>query len=226
MFENGETKNIEVRVPNPNGDSYHITTVKPIFDEQDHVSFVICISKEITERKLMEEQLKRSAHYDSLTDLPNRVLFSDHAKYAIAQAERYKTKLAVMYIDLDKFKPVNDTYGHNVGDLLLKAVAKRLRDCLRKSDTAGRIGGDEFIVLLPKIYKQQDMLHVAEKIRFALNQPFELYGYPTIHISSSIGIAIYPEHGCDEFQLSKNADKAMYTAKESGRNTIKIFELE
>jgi len=226
VFENGETKNIEVRVPSPMGDTYHLTTVKPILDEQDNVTLVICISKEITERKLMEEQLKRSAHYDSLTDLPNRVSFGDHTKYAISQAERHNTKLAIMYIDLDKFKPVNDTHGHGVGDLLLKAVAKRIQDCLRKSDTAGRIGGDEFIVLLPKIDTQQDTLNVAEKIRFSLDQPFELPGYPNIHISSSIGIAIYPEHGSDEIQLSKNADTAMYFAKKSGRNLTKIFPLE
>lgn len=225
VFENGETKNIEVRVPSPNGDSYHLTTVKPIFDAHDNVTFVICISKEITDRKLMEEKLKRSAHYDSLTDLPNRVLFSDHTKYAISQAERHKTKFALMYIDLDKFKPVNDTFGHDVGDLLLKAVAKRLQECLRKSDTAGRIGGDEFIVLLPKIDNQQDALNVAEKIQFALNQPFELHSYPAIHITSSIGVAIYPEHGCTETQLSRNADKAMYVAKENGRNKIEFFVL-
>ena len=226
VFENGETKNIEVRVPGSNGDSYHLTTVKPILDENQKVTIVICISKEITERKLMEEQLKRSAHYDSLTDVPNRILFSDHAKYAITQAERHKTKLAIMYIDLDKFKPVNDTHGHGAGDLLLKVVAKRIQECLRKSDTAGRIGGDEFSVLLPEIDNQQDTLNVAEKIRLALKQPFELPGYPTIHISSSIGVAIYPEHGCDEIQLSKNADKAMYFAKESGRNLTKIFQVE
>ena len=225
-FENGETKNIEVRVPGPNGDSYHLTTVKPIFDEHENVTFVICISKEITERKLMEEQLKRIAHYDFLTGLPNRILFSDSTKYAISQAERNKTKLAIMYIDLDQFKPVNDTHGHDVGDLLLKAAAKRIQDCLRKSDTAGRIGGDEFIVLLPKIDNQQDTLIVAEKIRFALNQPFQFPGYPSIHISSSIGIAIYPEHGCDETQLSRNADNAMYFAKESGRNLTKVFQLK
>lgn len=226
VFKNGETKNIEVRVPGPNGDSYHLTTVKPIFDEQENVIYVICISKEITNRKLMEEQLKRYAHFDPLTALPNRILFSDHTKYAIAQAERHKTKLAIMYIDLDKFKPVNDTYGHDAGDLLLKEVAKRIRDCLRKSDTAGRIGGDEFIVLLPKIDNQQDTLHVAEKIRHSLNQPFELIGYPSISISSSIGIAIYPEHGCDETKLSRNADNAMYFAKQNGRNLAKVFQID
>jgi len=225
VFENGETKNIEVRVPNPNGNSYHLTTVKPIFDEQDNVNIVICISKDITERKIMEEQLKRSAHYDSLTDLPNRTLFSDHTKYAILQADREKKKLALLYIDLDNFKPVNDTHGHNAGDLLLKTVAKRIKNCLRKADTAGRVGGDEFIVLLPNIDNQQDVLKVAEKIRFALNQPFELHGYPAINISSSIGVALYPDHGCDEIQLSKNADNAMYAAKESGRNLIKMFQL-
>lgn len=226
VFENGESKNIEVRVPSPNGDSYHLTTVKPIFDEQRNVTSVICISKEITERKLMEIKLKRSAHYDHLTDLANRILFSDHANYAIKQAERLKTKLALLYIDLDKFKSVNDTHGHEIGDLLLKAVAKRIQDCLRKSDTAGRIGGDEFVVLLPKIGNQEDTLKVAEKIRFALNKPFELPGYLTIQISSSIGIAIYPEHGCDEIQLSKNADRAMYVAKENGRNVSEVFKLK
>lgn len=226
VFENGETRNIEVRVPGPNGDSYHLTTVKPIFDEHGNVSFIICISKEITDRKLMEERLKRSAHYDYLTDLPNRILFSDRTKYAISQAERNKTKLAIMYIDLDKFKPVNDTFGHNVGDLLLKAVAKRIQDCLRKSDTAGRIGGDEFLVLLPTIDNEHDTLNVADKIRIALSQPIELPGYPSIHISSSIGIAIYPDHGTDEIQLQKNADNAMYFAKESGRNLTKMYSTE
>lgn len=226
VFENAEIRNIEVRVPNPNGDSYHLTTVKPIIDEQEKVTSVICISKEITERKLMEEQLKRIAHYDFLTDLPNRFLFDDHTKYAMSQAERNNTKLAIMYIDLDKFKPVNDTYGHDVGDKILKSVASRIQKCLRKSDTAGRIGGDEFIVLLPKVDTQQDTLSVAEKIRIALNEPFEFPGCPTINISSSIGIAIYPEHGRDEAQLSRNADKAMYLAKESGRNLTKVFQLK
>ncbi len=130
-----------------------------------------------------------------------------------------------MYIDLDKFKPVNDTHGHVAGDLLLKEVAKRIQNCLRKSDTAGRIGGDEFIVLLPKINNPQDTLYVAEKIRASLNQPFDLLDYPSIRISSSIGIAIYPEHGSDETQLSRNADNAMYFAKENGRNLTKVFQL-
>lgn len=224
VFENGETKNIEVRVAGPTGDTYHLTTVKPIFDEQQNVAYVICISKEITERKLMEDQLKRSAHYDSLTDLPNRILFSDHTKYAIAQAERHNTKLAIMYLDLDNFKPVNDTHGHDVGDLLLKEVAKRILNSLRKSDTAGRIGGDEFIVLLPKVDNEQDALHVADKIRFSLNQPIKFLGYPPIRISSSIGIAMYPEHGCDETQLSRNADNAMYSAKKNGRNLTEVFQ--
>ncbi|MBI5626950.1 MAG: GGDEF domain-containing protein, partial [Nitrosomonadales bacterium] len=130
---------------------------------------------------------------------------------------------ALMFIDLDKFKPVNDTFGHEVGDLLLKEVAKRLQDCVRGSDTASRLGGDEFVVLLLTIEEEQDAVMVAEKIRHALNQPFELAGY-SLHISSSIGVAVYPEHGGDEEQLVRNADIAMYHSKNSGRNNVKLYQ--
>jgi diguanylate cyclase (GGDEF)-like protein len=127
-----------------------------------------------------------------------------------------------MFIDLDKFKPVNDTYGHGVGDLLLKDVASRIQDCLRESDTAARIGGDEFVILLPTIATQQDASRVGEKILHALNQPFELMGH-NLQISSSIGVAVYPKHGADEKLLVKSADIAMYHAKKNGRNNVKMF---
>lgn len=130
--------------------------------------------------------------------------------------------MALMFIDLDEFKPVNDIYGHAVGDLLLKEVAVRIQKCMRESDTVARLGGDEFVVLLPIIEAEQDASIVAEKIRHALNQPFDLAGNRP-HISSSIGIAIYPEHGSEERTLLKNADLAMYCAKENGRNMVKSF---
>lgn len=222
VFENGKSKALEVRVPRPDGDRFYLTTVKPILDNQRRVITVICISKEITERKAMEEQLERMAQYDALTDLPNRALFSDRLRHAIAQAKRDKTRLALMFVDLDKFKPINDTFGHHVGDLLLKAAARRMQDCIREADTVGRMGGDEFVVLLPTIEEVQDALVVAEKIRRALNQTFDLPGYQGLKISSSTGVAIYPDHGHDEIQLAKNADDAMYRAKELGRNMVQL----
>jgi len=224
VFENGESKVIEVRVPRPDGDRYHLTTVKPILDDRRQVISVICISKEITERKIMEDRLAHMAQYDTLTDLPNRALFDDRLRHAITQAKRDQTRLALMFLDLDNFKPINDTFGHQVGDLLLQAAAKRMQDCIRESDTAGRIGGDEFVVLLPILGEGQDALVVAEKIRHSLNQPFELPGYQSLNISSSIGIAIYPDHGSEEIQLAKNADDAMYYAKAHGRNRVQLFQ--
>ena len=177
---------------------------------------------DITDRKEMEEQVQHLAYHDPLTDLPNRMLFADRLQQALATAKRDQAQLALMFIDLDKFKPVNDTYGHHVGDLLLKEVAQRIRDCLRDSDTVGRIGGDEFVVLLPVIKSEHDALEVAEKIRCSLNLPFELAGL-SLGISSSSGVALYPEHGNEEKQLIKNADDAMYYAKSVGRDNVQIY---
>lgn len=178
--------------------------------------------RDIHERKAAAERMRRMAHYDALTDLPNRALLSDRLQQALASARRDKTRLALMFIDLDMFKPINDTLGHYMGDLLLKEVAKRMQDCMRESDTAARIGGDEFVVLLPVIETEQDAMAVAEKIRYTLSQPFELAGH-SLHVSSSIGVAVYPEHGSDERALLKNADNAMYDAKSAGRNIVKLF---
>ena len=172
--------------------------------------------------RLSEEKHRWLAHYDMLTELPNRVLFSDRLKQAIRLAKRYNKKLAVMFLDLDKFKPVNDGFGHAVGDLMLKEVAYRMQQCVRESDTVCRIGGDEFVILIPEVADEDDPLQIAEKIRQSLNQPFALAGQQ-LHISCSIGIALYPEHGTDELMLTKNADLAMYRAKENGRNQAQVF---
>jgi diguanylate cyclase (GGDEF)-like protein/PAS domain S-box-containing protein len=180
---------------------------------------------DITERKNMEEQLRHLAQFDMLTQLPNRGLIADRLKQAVAYAKREKAQLALMFLDLDKFKPVNDNLGHEVGDLLLKQVAQRLQVCIRASDTVARIGGDEFVVLLPLIDSEQDATVVAEKILVALNQDF-LIGAHTIHISSSIGIAIFPQHGNDDKELTINADTAMYYAKKEGRNNAQIYRAE
>ena len=186
--------------------------------------YALCgISTDITERKDIEEHTRHMAQYDGLTHLPNRALFSDRLQQALAAAKRDRNHLALMFLDLDKFKPINDTYGHAVGDLLLKEAAQRIQDCLRASDTAARIGGDEFVVLLPVIEAEQDAGIVGEKIRHALVQPFELAGH-TLNISSSIGVAVYPEHGADEKLLVKSADIAMYHAKKNGRDNVKMYQ--
>jgi len=183
---------------------------------------MIGMHTDITERKHIEQRIRHMAQHDALTDLPNRALFSDRLQQALAVAKRDQLRLAVLYLDLDKFKPINDSLGHDVGDLLLKEVARRMQACVRESDTVARIGGDEFVVLLRNVEEPGDAIRVAEKIRYALNQPFDIAGRK-LNISSSSGIAIYPEHGSNEIELSKNADMAMYTAKESGRDNVKLF---
>lgn len=184
---------------------------------------IVAIYDDVTRAKQFEEQMYHMAHYDTLTGLPNRALFTDRLQQSLATAKRNKTHLAVMFIDLDRFKPVNDTLGHDVGDLLLKEVAVRMQGCVREVDTISRIGGDEFIVLLPGMERDQDAMSVAEKILYSLSRPFELAGH-RIHISSSIGVAVYPEHGDQDKSLLKNADIAMYFAKENGRNNAKLFQ--
>lgn len=182
------------------------------------------LAREMTrELRDSETRLRHQAEHDALTGLPNRALFNDHLTHALAQARRNRARLALMFLDLDRFKPINDTLGHHVGDALLQVVAERLQHCVRESDIVGRLGGDEFVVLLPVIDTTDDALVVAEKIREALNQPFELGCGEPLNLSSSTGIAIFPEHGEDELQLTKNADTAMYLAKDQGRNRVEVY---
>lgn len=173
------------------------------------------------ERKQMEAWLQHIAQHDPLTDLPNRELFHDRLQTALLLAERNQTQLALLYLDLDKFKQVNDTLGHPVGDLLLQEAARRLRQCVRDSDTVGRVGGDEFMVLLNGIPLREHALPIAEKIRVALGHPYALAGH-SLQISPSIGIALFPEHGDDYKQLIRYADEAMYDAKKNGGNRSRI----
>jgi diguanylate cyclase (GGDEF)-like protein len=181
------------------------------------------VSQRTRELQIANDELTKLATHDVLTGLPNRQLVNDRLLQALSAARRDKLNMALMFIDLDEFKPVNDKYGHAVGDLLLKEAAKRIHDCLRKSDTVARIGGDEFIVLLPVIETKIDACGVAEKIRASLNEPFILAG-EVLNISSSIGIALYPEHGLDEHALCQHADRAMYEVKNGGRNAVRVFQ--
>lgn len=180
------------------------------------------VAQRTTELRLANEELSTLASHDTLTGLPNRQLLADHVQLALAGARRNGGQLALMFIDLDEFKPINDTLGHDFGDRVLKEVARRIQGCTRESDTVARFGGDEFIVLLPVIDSPADALAAAEKIRAAINQPFDLAGHQR-QVSTSIGIALFPEHGADEDSLFRNADAAMYQAKNDGRNLVRLY---
>lgn len=166
-------------------------------------------------------QLKHLAQHDGLTELPNRALFDDRLRQALAQARRDQARVALLFVDLDGFKLINDTQGHHVGDLLLREVARRMEACVRNADTVGRRGGDEFVVLLPVVESDQDALRVAEKICAALTQRYELEGV-SLTLSASIGVALFPQHGADESTLARSADAAMYHAKQAGGNRARL----
>ena len=166
------------------------------------------------ERQQMQARLQHMAQYDQLTDLPNRGFLHDRLNTALARARREQGRLAVLYLDLDKFKQVNDSFGHAAGDLLLQEIAQRLRQCVRESDTVARIGGDEFVVLLECIQLPEHAALVVEKIRSAFQTPLHIEGH-SLSILPSIGIALYPEHGDEGQKLLKHADEAMYAEKKN-----------
>jgi diguanylate cyclase (GGDEF)-like protein/PAS domain S-box-containing protein len=195
----------------------------PRFDEQGIFLGYIGSCVDVTESHVEHIQTQFTAQHDPLTHLPNRLLLEDRLQQLLSSAKRDKERAALLFVDLDRFKPINDSHGHDIGDRLLQEVAKRLQACVRESDTVARIGGDEFVILLPMVESPEDAKQVAEKIRAALNQPFNVAAL-TLHISSSTGIALYPEHGVSNEQLLKNADTAMYWAKESGRNEVLFYQ--
>jgi diguanylate cyclase (GGDEF)-like protein/PAS domain S-box-containing protein len=182
----------------------------------------VVVFHDITERKVNDERIRHMAQHDTLTDLPNRALLNDRLHQALAYAKRDNQRVALMFVDLDHFKPINDSLGHVVGDWLLKQVAIRMRECVRDSDTVARVGGDEFVVLLRTIDNAADATMVAEKIRNALNRPFDL-AQQSLHISCSIGMALYPEHAMNENELLDYADIAMYQAKQYGRDRVQVY---
>ena len=201
----------------------------------DHVNFpqemsltaisndgIVCVVRDITERTYAEAQIKHLAYHDALTNLPNRLLFKDRLSVALSHAHREGTSLAVLFLDLDRFKVINDSLGHNIGDQLLQAVAARIQACVRDSDTVARLGGDEFTILLPRLLRSQDVAPVANKIIEAVRYPFHIEGRE-FFITTSIGISVYPEDGSDAETLIKNADTAMYQAKELGRDNYQLF---
>lgn len=198
-------------------------TVSAIKNDNDKAVNYVGIFTDITQRKLVEEHLKRMAHYDVLTGLPNRALFNDRLEHAIVAAKRAHSKIAVMFIDLDKFKPINDALGHDIGDIVLAEIGDRLKKCVRESDTVARLGGDEFAIILHSLTSEDDAAKIARKILESVGMPI----YPQGHecsVGASIGIAIYPEHGANANDLVKSADIAMYNVKDGGRNGYEIFK--
>jgi len=209
-----------------NGEVYPTwLTISAVRDAKGKITNYVGISQDITSRKETEERLNHLANHDALTGLPNRTLFSDRLNNALARGKRYGQNLAILFLDLDRFKVINDTLGHDVGDLLLQNLALRLSQSLRGADTVARWGGDEFIVLLGEIHTSQDAAAAARRILNLFSDPFILGGQE-IFVTASIGISIYPKDGDDAQMLLSNADTAMYRAKEQGKNNYQFYTAE
>ncbi len=213
----------EIQNKNKNGDIYwEYARIAPVIDESGHVSHYVGIKEDITEQKIQHEKILYQAHYDSLTNLPNRFLALDRLNLMIRESRRNNSKLAVLFLDLDGFKRINDSMGHDAGDRLLVMVAQRLSALIREIDSVCRLGGDEFIILLNKIDKISDAQLVAEHLLSQFKNFFTLDERELV-ITISIGIASYPEDGSSSDELLRNADTAMYRAKEMGRNTYQNY---
>lgn len=203
-------------------------TISPMYDQDGKLIGASKIARDITQAKRAEAEIIRLAHYDTLTDLPNRRLFMDRLQQAVARIQRTSGQFAVMFIDLDRFKQVNDTLGHDAGDDLLRQVAARLKECVRQSDTVSRFGGDEFVVLLhgqdgTRPHQTEWVSTVAEKMIRHMARPFYLAG-TELRVSASVGAAVCADDRCTVKEIMKSADEAMYRAKASGRNNFCLFE--
>ncbi|MEZ5672310.1 MAG: diguanylate cyclase [Thiotrichaceae bacterium] len=194
-------------------------------DDNGNVTHYLAIFSDISTHKRNEQRLAYLAHYDNLTGLPNRALFREKVDRALFHVRQHQTKLAVLFLDLDRFKYINDTWGHAVGDLLLQDVANRLVECVRKQDTIARLGGDEFTAVLENIEGTQEVTEISQGILDAFRPQFYLNGHETF-ITTSIGISLYPNDGDDADTLLKHADAAMYRAKEGGKNDFQFFASE
>jgi diguanylate cyclase (GGDEF)-like protein/PAS domain S-box-containing protein len=205
------------------GTLYHEEkTITPLKDNQGEVTHFISTGKDITERIQYQERLHHMAHYDVLTGLPNRTLFMDRLSQALARARWHKRVVGVLFLDLDRFKVVNDTLGHDVGDRVLQTAAGRLQQCVRDGDTVARLGGDELAIVLEDVDKEQDITPIAEKIVASFTQPFNIDGRE-LFINTSVGISVHPDDGEDAKVLIKNADIAMYRAKEQGGGNFQFY---
>jgi diguanylate cyclase (GGDEF)-like protein/PAS domain S-box-containing protein len=223
LFASPGSQSYEAAIRDARGELRQTIYNKATFNRADgSVAGLIGTITDITEQRRVEEQVRHMAHHDALTQLPNRSLLQDRVGQAIARAKRKRELLSLLFIDLDRFKSINDSLGHSVGDRLLQAVAARLLGCTRAADTVARIGGDEFVVLLGDLDRPETARHVAQKLLEALSAPLELDGHG-LQVTPSIGIAVYPGDGEDVETLLRNADTAMYHAKREGRNNAQFY---
>jgi diguanylate cyclase (GGDEF)-like protein/PAS domain S-box-containing protein len=223
LFAQPGSQSYEAAIKDAQGGLRQTIYNKATFNRDDgSVAGLIGTITDITEQRRVEEQVRHMANHDALTQLPNRSLLQDRVTQAVAKARRSGEVLALFFIDLDRFKTINDSLGHPVGDRLLQAVAQRLLACTRAADTVARIGGDEFVVLLGDLDRPETARHVAKKVLAALSQPVALDGH-TLQVTPSIGIAVYPGDGEDVDTMMRNADTAMYHAKQVGRNNFQFF---
>ncbi|TCJ05453.1 putative bifunctional diguanylate cyclase/phosphodiesterase [Cytobacillus praedii] len=197
-------------------------TISVIKDDNGNITNYVGVFSDISDQKYTEKQLRFLAHYDSLTGVANRYSLNKRLEGLLQTAERYNQQLALLFLDLDRFKQVNDTLGHNYGDMLLKLVSSRLKDLLKNKDMIARLGGDEFVIVLPNLKHPKEAIHIAERIIESLSQSFLLESHE-VYVTASIGISLYPLDGIDTETLLKNADKAMYDAKSSGKNQYELF---
>ena len=223
VFAAGEENLSEEQFTNAKGVVHTILTKRNLYTNEEGKQFIVGIIRDITQRKQLEETIRHQAFYDPLTDLPNRRLFVEYLNLAMAEARRNSRKLAVLFLDLDHFKTINDTLGHETGDKLLKEVAQRLKSCIRESDRAARLGGDEFNILLSDITYPEEAAISVRKILETCKEAYVVSGHE-LKITPSIGISIYPDDGQHVEELMRNADMAMYHAKERGRNTFRFYD--
>ena len=200
-------------------------SVSPIHDREGQATGAVIVFRDVSAARTMALQMAHSAEHDFLTGLPNRVLVNDRVRQAIAFAQRHSKKVAVLFLDLDGFKHINDSLGHAIGDKLLQSVAKRLLNCVRNSDTVSRQGGDEFVVLLSEVEQSDDAAITARRMLQAVAEPHSIDQHD-LHVTASIGVSVYPDDGLDAETLIKNADTAMYQAKENGRQSYQFFKPE
>jgi diguanylate cyclase (GGDEF)-like protein/PAS domain S-box-containing protein len=223
--ETVSTPDIHYYIPSTSRRGWVSSVYRPHLDENGAVIGVIGLVRDITGRKTAEQQVEYQAYHDALTGLANRRLFHEHLSLALALAQRLHKFVAVLFLDLDHFKVVNDSLGHSVGDELLNHVARRLKGCVREGDTVARVGGDEFTIVIQDLSSRDEAGIVASKVLHAIAEPMEVSGH-RLYVTTSIGITLYPEDGEDAEALLKNADTAMYKAKAQGRNTYQMASRE
>ena len=223
LVERQSLTNYEICLKRKDGSLVWVLQNENLVEDSDgRLSVIEGTTIDISERKRAEEQVKHLAFHDPLTNLPNRLLFNDRLTLAVAQAHRHNQRLAVLFLDLDRFKVINDSLGHSVGDELLRQVAERIQEYVREGDTVARLGGDEFTLLVPGISAEEDAAKIARKICEAIHDPFWIDGRE-LFVTTSVGVSVYPSDGHDGETLVRNADSAMYRAKEQGRDNYQLY---